>query len=63
MVDTGLGNEDNGVWRNLVAPLRQAPGIRIRGSNNFSVHAKENRLMLTDYFSNEGQIDWQDQYL
>lgn len=62
LADTGLGVDENGLWRGYRQPLHQAENIRQRGANTASEKAKANRETLADYFSDEGQIEWQDNY-
>ena len=57
-------NEKDGLWRNEINPLPQAIGaFRRRGANNYTQKANDIRDTLAQFFSNEGAVDWQDQYL
>lgn len=63
MADYGLGNEENGLWRDEIQPLPQATAaIRLRGANNYSNEARNIRKSLTKYFSDVGIVSWQDNY-
>jgi hypothetical protein len=58
-VDTGLANEDNGLWRREVQqPLQQAQLGR-RGGNRTSAEANLIRENLVHFVCNEGSVGWQ----
>lgn len=61
MADQGLGNEDNGRWRQEITPLQS---IRARGgARNYSESASRMRNHLTNYVNTVGRVSWQENYL
>jgi hypothetical protein len=64
LADHGNSTENNGIWRRMVPPMESASEtIRVRGANNYSATADTIRENLINYFSNEGYLDWQDNYV
>lgn len=60
MADTGLGNDDNGRWRQQGAPLMP---LANRATGNRPTQAAVNmRRLLVDFFNGPGAVEWQDEY-
>lgn len=55
------GDENNGAWR-ASGPLESAP-VRNGRSNRSKEEAQNMRRELVAFFSNEGAVEWQDEYL
>ena len=56
----GDGDGARGHWRGDAPQWQQAPPTACRNS---TVVASEARVSLTQYFSNEGALPWQDDYI
>ena len=61
MADQGIGNEDNGRWRQEIIPLQS---IRAKGgARNYSESASRIRDRLTNFVNTVGRVNWQENYL
>lgn len=56
------GDDNNGAWRVGGQPLESAPVRNGRG-NRSKEEAQNMRRELIAYFSGEGAVEWQDEYL
>lgn len=56
------GDDNNGAWRASGQPMESAP-VRTNRGNRSKEEAQNMRRELVSYFSNEGAVEWQDEYL
>ena len=60
LADTGLGNDDNGRWRQQAPPMMPLPARR--NGNRPTQAAINMRQMLVDFFNGQGAVEWQNDY-
>ena len=58
--DSGIGNDDNGWWRQQGQPMMPLPPRR--NGNRPTQAALDMRQMLLEFFNGEGAVEWQDDY-
>ena len=60
LADTGVGNDDNGRWRQQAPPLASLPPRRI--GNRPTQAAVDMRQMLIDFYNGVGAVEWQNDF-